>query len=121
MATYADVMNPNSVEYHTIRANAAEAVTITEIYLSLNSLPPNPQTVSPSDPHLPATWGGLKASAYAGSRARKGGVASGSGAYHSPTARGGLRAERLRPAVYFLSSPVNQSIPVAIDRHVAFR
>ena len=42
MATYADVMNPNSVEYHTTRANAAQAVTIAEIYLSLNGLTPNP-------------------------------------------------------------------------------
>ena len=55
MATYADVMNPNSVEYHTTQANAAQAVTIAEIYLSSNGLPPNSQTMSPSNPHLPAT------------------------------------------------------------------
>ena len=55
MATYADVMNPNSVEYHTTRAHAAQAVTIAEIYLSSNGLPPNPQTMSPLNLHLPAT------------------------------------------------------------------
>ena len=34
MATYANVMNPVLVEYHTIQANAAEAIRVAEIYLS---------------------------------------------------------------------------------------
>ena len=55
MATYADVMNPNSVEYLTTQANAAQAITIAEIYLSSNGLSSNPQTTSQSNPHLPAT------------------------------------------------------------------
>ena len=55
MATYADVMNPNSVEYHTIQANAVEAITIAEIYLSSNGLPWSSQVTTQSSPHLPAT------------------------------------------------------------------
>ena len=55
MATYTDVMNPNSVEYHTIQANAAEAITIAEINLSSNGLPLSSQVTTQSSPHLPAT------------------------------------------------------------------
>ena len=55
MATYADVMNPNSVEYHTIQATAAQAITIAEIYLSSNGLQLNPRITMQSNTHLPAT------------------------------------------------------------------
>ena len=55
MATYAEAMSPDSMEYHTAQANAALAITIAEIYLSSNGLPPNPQYTSSSHPHLPAT------------------------------------------------------------------
>ena len=55
MATYAEAMSPDSIEYHTVQANAALAITITKIYLSSNGLPPNPQYTSSSHPHLPAT------------------------------------------------------------------
>ena len=55
MATYAEAMNPDSVEYHTAQANVAHAISMAEIYLSLNSLPSNPQCTSSSHPHLPAT------------------------------------------------------------------
>ena len=55
MATYAEAMSPDSVEYHTAQANAAHAITIAEIYLSSNGLPPNPQYTSSAHPHLPAT------------------------------------------------------------------
>ena len=54
MATYAEVMNPDSVEYHTAQANAAHAITMAEIYISSNSLPSNPQCAPSSHSHLPA-------------------------------------------------------------------
>ena len=55
MATYADIMNPNSVEYHTIQANTAQAITIAKIYLSSNSLPSSSKITTQSNQHLPAT------------------------------------------------------------------
>ena len=54
MATYAKAINPDSVEFHTAQANAAHAITMAEIYLSLNGLPSNPQCTSSSHSHLPA-------------------------------------------------------------------
>ena len=54
MATYAEVMNPDSVEYHTAQANAAHPITMAEIYLSSNGLPSNPQCALSSHSHLPA-------------------------------------------------------------------
>ena len=54
MATYAEAMNPDSVEYHTAQANAAHAITMAEIYLSSNGLPSNPQCTLSSHSHLPA-------------------------------------------------------------------
>ena len=44
MATYAGTVNPDLLEYHTIQANAAEAITIAEIYLSSNGLQSSSQT-----------------------------------------------------------------------------
>ena len=35
MAIYAEAMNPDSVEFHTAQANAAHAITMAEIYLTL--------------------------------------------------------------------------------------
>ena len=52
MTTYAAVMNPDSVEYHTAQANATHAIAIAEIYLSSNGQPSKPQ-YAPSS-HLPA-------------------------------------------------------------------
>ena len=54
MTTYAEVMNPDSVEYHTAQANAAHAIAIAEIYLSSNGQPSNPQYAPSSHSHLPA-------------------------------------------------------------------
>ena len=55
MATYDDVMNPVSMEYHTIQANAAEAITIAEIYLSSGGSQSSSQVTTQSSPYLPAT------------------------------------------------------------------
>ena len=55
MAIYAEAMNPDSVEFHTAQANAAHAITMAEIFLSLNGSPSNPQHTQSSHSHLPAT------------------------------------------------------------------
>ena len=55
MATYAEVMNPDSVEYHTAQANAAHAITMAEIYLTLYGSPSNPHRTLSSHSQLPAT------------------------------------------------------------------
>ena len=55
MAIYAKAMSPDSMEFHTAQANAAHAITMAEIYLSLNGSPSNPQRTPSSHSHLPAT------------------------------------------------------------------
>ena len=55
MALYAEAVNPDSVEFHTTQANAAHAITMSEIFLSLNGSPSNPQRTQSSHSHLPAT------------------------------------------------------------------
>ena len=56
MTTYANVMNPGSPEYHKIQANAEEAITIAEIYLSSGGgLQSYPQIQTQLSPYLPAT------------------------------------------------------------------
>ena len=55
MALYVEAVNPDSMEFHTTQANAAHAITMAEIFLSLNGSPSNPQHTHSSHSHLPAT------------------------------------------------------------------